>query len=79
MQVALEALALEYKLDNGLARRNVDVLDFVNDPNANGVCRVLSLGFEKQGLDLRGVKMRALLDDRAYALLVGKHVRKRLP
>lgn len=37
-----DALALEYKRDYGTARRNLDITNIVNNPAANGLCRVLS-------------------------------------
>ena len=60
-----DALTLEYKRNHGRARRDLNVFDLVNDPDANGVCRVFGLGLAKEGLDLRGVKIRALFDQLA--------------
>lgn len=37
------ALALEYKRDYGTASGNLNVLDLVNNPSANGVCCVFGL------------------------------------
>lgn len=65
-----DALTLQYKRDHQGARRNLDVLDLMNDPGANGVCRVLGLGLTEQRLDLRGIKVRSLLDHRRNSALV---------
>ena len=48
----LDALSLEYKRDYGTARRNLDITNLVNNPTANGECRVLGLSLPKQGFDL---------------------------
>lgn len=37
------ALALEYQRDYGSARGNLDILNLVNNPCANGVCSVFGL------------------------------------
>ena len=68
----LDALALEYKGDYGTACRNVDVADLVNDPTANGVCRVFGLGSSKQLSELIPGQVRVLLDNGTYSLLIGK-------
>ncbi len=44
------ALALEYQAYYGGSLRDVDVRDLVNNPGANGVCRVLGLGLAEEGL-----------------------------
>ena len=64
------ALALEYQADYGTARRDLDVADLVNNPLANGVCRVSGLSFEEKRLNLMGIKMGAFFDDRADPFLI---------
>ena len=68
----LDALSLEYKRNYGTAFGNLNVADLVNDPTANGECRVLGLSLQKQGADLLGSELSPLLKDRADSLLVGK-------
>src|SRR5207245_2726242 len=46
-----DALALEYQRDYGTARGNIDVHDLMNDPGANGVCRVFGLSLSNEWLD----------------------------
>ncbi len=65
-----DALALEYKGDYGTARRDLDIADLVNNPAANGECRVFGLGFQEQPLDLFSSERRALLKDLPDAALV---------
>lgn len=67
---APDALALEYKRDYGTARGNLNIADLVNDPTANGECRVLGLSLPKQGLSLLGGDLRSLLQDFTDTLLV---------
>jgi hypothetical protein len=45
---ASNALALEYQRDYGTAHRDLNVSDLVNNPHANGVCRVFGLCFQEQ-------------------------------
>ena len=66
-----DALALEYKRDYGTARGDLNVADLVNNPAANGECRVLGLGFQEQPVDLFTTKLRTLFDDLTDAPLVG--------
>ena len=47
-----DALALEYKRDYGTASRDLNIADLVNNPAANGECRVFGLGFQEQPIDL---------------------------
>jgi hypothetical protein len=68
-----DALALEYQGSYGGARRDLNVFDLVNDPGANGVCRVFGLSLEEEGLDLVSGKCGALFDDRANPFLVRLH------
>ena len=58
-----DALALEYKRQHGSARRDLGSLNAVNDPMLNGICRILGSGLKEEGLDLRGVQIRALFND----------------
>lgn len=51
-------LALEYQRDYGTAHRDLDIADLVNNPAANGVCRVLGLGFQEQPVDLFARQLR---------------------
>lgn len=68
----LNALPLEYERVNGTATGDFDVSDLVNNPAANGVCRVLSLSFGEQAGDLILRDLGALGDDVADPLLIGK-------
>ena len=65
-----DALSLEYKRDYGTARRDLDVTDLINNPGANGVCRVFRLSFPEQGVDLLGSEARVFFEDRTDSLLV---------
>ena len=64
------ALALEHKLVKGTARRNLDVFNLVNNPFANGKCRVLGLGLEEEARDLAIGDLRSFGDNAADSLLV---------
>lgn len=66
------ALALEYKRIHGTAVRDLNVFDLVNNPTANGVCRVLGLGFEEQGGDGVRLELGPLLDHRPDPLLTSQ-------
>jgi hypothetical protein len=66
----LDALALEYKRDYGIASRDLNVADLVNDPTANGVCDVFGLSLPKQGLGLLGGNLSPLLQDLPDSILV---------
>lgn len=46
------ALALEYQGIYGSASRNLEVTYLVNNPAANGKCRVFGLGFSEQPFNL---------------------------
>ena len=65
-----DALAFEYQSNYGTAWRNLDVTDLINNPGANGVCRVLGLRFEKKRFDLLGLKVASLPDDGTNPLLI---------
>lgn len=55
-----DALSLEYKLNEGRARRQVDVADFVNDALRQRETSVLGLGLEEELLDLGRRQLRAV-------------------
>ena len=65
-----DALALEYEGDYGTARGDLDVLDFGNDPGANGVCHVLGLSFSEEWRDLISGKAASFFADAADPLLI---------
>jgi hypothetical protein len=46
------ALALEYQRDYGTAHGDLNILDLVNNPAANGKCRVFGLSFSEQRTDI---------------------------
>lgn len=48
-----DALALEYQRDYGSAGGDLNIADLVNNPGANGVCRVLRLGFPEAHVPAR--------------------------
>lgn len=68
----LDALSLEYKRDYGTAFGNLNIADLVNNPAANGECRVLGLSLQKQGADLLRTELSPLLKDRSDPFLVTK-------
>ena len=68
-----DALALEYQREYGRARRNVDVLDFVNNPGANGECSVFGLSVPEQGLDLLVSQRCTFLNHVSDPVLVGQN------
>ena len=59
----LDALALEYKRDYGIARRNVDITDTVNYPVGKGVVRIFGPGFAEEISDLPFAEVRTFPDD----------------
>jgi hypothetical protein len=67
---ALDALALEYEGDYGTAHGNLEVADLMNDPTANGVCRVFGLRFEKQDFSLLGSDLGTFLEDLSNTFLI---------
>ena len=77
--IKFDALALEYKRDYGTARGNINVENLVNNPAANGECRVLGLGLTEQGFNLLGRQTGALLQDRPDPLLVTQDSIQLLP
>lgn len=66
----LNALPLEYQRDYGTAFRDLDVFDLMNNPAANGVCRIFGLGLPEEPFELVFRNLRSLNDDRAYTLLI---------
>lgn len=44
----LTALAFEYQADYRPALGNLDISDLMNNPSANGECRVFGLGFKEK-------------------------------
>jgi len=69
--IEMDALPLEYKLQNGAACGNLDFTNFVNDPVRAGVCGIFGLSLEKQALDFLRVELRAVLDNPADSVLIG--------
>jgi hypothetical protein len=59
----LDALALEYKRDYGSAGRNLDISDFVNNPNRQGIICVFGPGFSEKIADLPGVEISVTPDN----------------
>lgn len=66
----LDALSLEYKRDYGTARRNLNVSDFVNNPNSQGTICVFGHGFSEKIADISIVKLCMLSDDRSNSALI---------
>jgi hypothetical protein len=61
-----DALSLEYKLNEGRAGRQVNLLDFVNNTLVESENGVLGLGFEKEILDLGLRQLRSFNHDGAH-------------
>lgn len=57
MDYTNSALALEYQGNYGTARRDLDVLDLVNNPGANGLCRVLGASLRKRAATSRWLRL----------------------
>jgi len=74
-EMETNALALEYKRYYGSARGNLNVHNLVNDPTANGECRVFGRSLSKEGFDLVGLEVRALGDDVRDPSPIGKQTR----
>ena len=79
MDTQPNGLALEYQRDYGTARGDLKVLDLINNPAANGKCRVLSLGLSEELPDVRFFDPRTLFDDCSYAGMMGQNIGKPLP
>ena len=63
-------LALEYQREYGSARGYIDVSNLINNPAANGKCRVFGLSLEKQLTHLSVLELGPLFDDGPDPLLV---------
>lgn len=59
----LDALALEYQGDYGTAHGDLQITDLMNNPTANGVCRVFGLGFQEQPVNLFVRELRSLFEN----------------
>ena len=70
-RTVLDALPLEYKLQEASARRHGNGGDLVHDAALERECRVLGLGLQEEAVDL-GALQRGLVSDYAADLaLVG--------
>lgn len=72
----LDALALEYQRYYGSARRDLNVADLVNNPTANGKCRVFGLRSLEQPTDLRLGELGSLLEYTTNPTLIARHCYK---
>ena len=61
--VEMDALSLEYKRDYGTARRDLNITNLMNNPNAEGVVCVFGPGFSEEITDLPFVKVCVLPDN----------------
>ena len=68
----LDALALEYQRDYGTASGNLDVFDLVNNPAANGICRVFGLRLSEETTDSEWAEIGVVRYDSPYPFLVTK-------
>ena len=68
----LDALSLEYQRDYGTASRDLNVFDLVNNPTANGICRVFGLRRPEETSDSAWAEIGVLRNYRADSLLVTK-------
>ena len=66
----LAVWALERESHEGSTLREIDFTYFVNNPMANGVCRVFGLGLTEQGLDLPWGQVSVISDDSGNPLVV---------
>jgi len=66
----LDALSLEYKRDYGTASREIDILDFVNNPFVNCVVRVLGSGLPEEVGDLPSGEIGIPRDNVADSFLI---------
>jgi hypothetical protein len=57
----MDALPLEYKLNNRHARGNLDIANVINDPVRAGVCGVYGLHLVKQPIDFFRIDSCTLL------------------
>ena len=51
LQIENDALSLEYKLMNGLAFRNLNIADLMDDPLFKGVLRIPGHGLKEEPFD----------------------------
>lgn len=58
-----DGLALEYKRDYGIARGNINIADFMNNPNFFGVTCVFGPGFSEELADLPFVETGVVSND----------------
>jgi len=70
----LDALALEYQRDYGSAKGNLDVFDLVNNPSANGVCRVFGLRFAEEVSDSAWAEIGVLRDHGTDPRMVADYI-----
>jgi hypothetical protein len=66
-------LALEYQRYYGAAHGDLNVFDLVNNPAANGKCRVLCLSFSKESSDLVVRDVGTLRDNRANPFVIAQY------
>lgn len=67
----INGLALEYQREYGTAHGNVDLSNLINNPAANGICRVLGLSLKEEFRYSGLFEFRVRLDDLPDAELVG--------
>ena len=70
----MSALAFEYQRDYVAARGDLNVFDLVNNPSANGKCRVFGLSFGEKSFDDFLIELRSLGNDAADPFVIGKDV-----
>jgi hypothetical protein len=66
----LNGLALEYQRDYGTAHRNLDIFDLVNNPLANGKCRIFGFHLQEEISDRFLANVRTLRNDLPDASLI---------
>ena len=59
----MDALPLEYKLQNGCARRDLGIPDIMNNTVGSGVARVFGLGLSEKRLHDLGVESGTFTDN----------------
>lgn len=73
------ALPLEYESHYGIARRNVNFANLVNDPISQSEGSIFCLSLQEQIGDIILANLGPLADDRAYTLLISGDVIEPLP
>jgi hypothetical protein len=63
METKLDALSLEYKRDYGTAKRAVNILDAMNNPNFFGPACVFGPGFSENISNLSFIDVSTVSDD----------------